>query len=311
MESLASSLETVLMHAVAALEHEDRGEPLQGLQEYNNAWAALSCALEVHGNGAEPSCFDPLPGLVREICSALLDTYTIRHEAIRSMLQSAGPSHSCISARRYDDLGQPSEPAAGNGNRSDRPYTPSHPTAHALSSNTTNPTHAYHTQTGTDGSDASRRDVGRPPGTPIGGAHGVVLTAVMMDVLQQCQRPVAAGGSLDDMAGLDSVKEEVRLALLLPMRMPHVFRGIRQPPRNFLLHGPPGTGKTMLVERIAAEAGATLLVLTPGAVLSKWSGESEKQLRAVFELARAMQPCIVFMDEVDSLAPARGPGDDP
>ncbi|GIL98454.1 hypothetical protein Vretimale_3829 [Volvox reticuliferus] len=67
----------------------------------------------------------------------------------------------------------------------------------------------------------------------------------------------------------------------------------------------------MLVERIAAEAGMTLLVLTPGAILSKWSGESEKQLRAVFDVARALQPCIVFMDEVDSLAPTRGCGDDP
>ncbi|GLC54729.1 hypothetical protein PLESTB_000900000 [Pleodorina starrii] len=137
------------------------------------------------------------------------------------------------------------------------------------------------------------------------------MTELMTEVFQMCHRPVPYGSSLDDLAGLGSVKEEVRLALLLPMRLPHLFQGIRQPARNFLLHGPPGTGKTMLVERIAAEAGATLLVLTPGAILSKWSGESEKQLRAVFDVARARQPCIVFMDEVDSLAPTRGSGDDP
>ncbi|EFJ50613.1 hypothetical protein VOLCADRAFT_88606 [Volvox carteri f. nagariensis] len=122
------------------------------------------------------------------------------------------------------------------------------------------------------------------------------------------------GGGAAAVEGTDadaSVKEEVRMSLLLPLRMPHLFQGIRQPASNFLLYGPPGTGKTMLVERIAAEAGATLLVLTPGAILSKWSGESEKQLRAVFEVARVKQPCIVFMDEVDSLAPTRGSGDDP
>ncbi|KAG2452617.1 hypothetical protein HYH02_002854 [Chlamydomonas schloesseri] len=145
-----------------------------------------------------------------------------------------------------------------------------------------------------------------------GGDGGDFVDETTMEVLRQCQRHVAPGGSLDELAGLGNIKQELRMALLLPLRMPHLFTGIRHPPRNFLLHGPPGTGKTMLVERIASETGAALLVLTPGAILSKWAGESEKQLRAVFTAAACMgRPCIVFMDEVDSLGSARGSGDDP
>jgi SpoVK/Ycf46/Vps4 family AAA+-type ATPase len=65
------------------------------------------------------------------------------------------------------------------------------------------------------------------------------------------------------------------------------------------------TGKTLLVEKLAAEAGAPLLCLSPSAVLSKWAGESEKALRSAFEAAAALSPAILFIDEVDSLAPAR------
>lgn len=66
-----------------------------------------------------------------------------------------------------------------------------------------------------------------------------------------------------------------------------------------------GTGKTTLVEKVAAEGGLPLLALTPSTVLSKWSGESERTLLAIFEAAKCMQPCIIFIDEIDSLAPQR------
>lgn len=127
-----------------------------------------------------------------------------------------------------------------------------------------------------------------------------------LEVLRQCQRRVS--GCLADVVGLADVKRAVREAVLLPMRLPQLFRGIRRPPRTFLLYGPPGTGKTLLVERIAAEAELTLLAVSPSAVLSRWSGQAEKTLRAVFEVARAMQPAAIFLDELDSLAASRGGG---
>jgi SpoVK/Ycf46/Vps4 family AAA+-type ATPase len=98
-----------------------------------------------------------------------------------------------------------------------------------------------------------------------------------------------------------------------------MLRGIRRPPRTFLLHGPPGTGKTLLVEAMAAAAGAALLCASPSAVLSKWSGESERAVRLLFRAARTLASagggggnggggCIVFLDEVDALGASRGGG---
>ncbi len=93
MEALLASLHAVLGHAVAALEHEDRDEFHQSLQEYNNAWCALSCALELQGAG-NAGC-DRLPALVRETCVALLETYSVRHEVrltfYVSISQKPGP----------------------------------------------------------------------------------------------------------------------------------------------------------------------------------------------------------------------------
>lgn len=80
------------------------------------------------------------------------------------------------------------------------------------------------------------------------------------------------------------------------------FKGIRQPARAFLLHGPAGTGKTLLVEKVAAEAGFMLLSISPSMILSKWAGDSEKAISGVFDIARSFQPCIIFLvREVPSL----------
>lgn len=130
----------------------------------------------------------------------------------------------------------------------------------------------------------------------------------LQDVIQRCLREVS--GSLDDVVGLAALKQELREAVLLPLHLPHLFTGIRRPQSNVLFHGRPGTGKTLLVEKAAAEAGLPLLALSPSAVLSKWAGESEKTLRGVFEAAAAAAPAIIFIDEIDALAPARSSGDD-
>lgn len=73
------------------------------------------------------------------------------------------------------------------------------------------------------------------------------------------------------------------------------FKGIRQPARTFLLYGRPGTGKTLLVEKVAAEAGFMLLSISPSMILSKWAGDSEKAISGVFDIARSFQPCIIFL----------------
>jgi hypothetical protein len=82
--------------------------------------------------------------------------------------------------------------------------------------------------------------------------------------------------------------------------------GIRQPPRGVLLFGPPGTGKTLLAKAVAAESHASFFAITGGSILSMWYGQSEANVRALFEKARRQQPSVVFIDEVDSLLGRRG-----
>ncbi|MCS6769204.1 MAG: CDC48 family AAA ATPase [Candidatus Caldarchaeum sp.] len=111
----------------------------------------------------------------------------------------------------------------------------------------------------------------------------------------------------DEIGGLESVKQELREAVEWPLKYPDVFKrlGIR-PPRGILLYGPPGTGKTLLAKAVATESQANFISVKGPEVLSKWVGESEKAVREIFRKARETAPCIIFFDELDSIAPRRG-----
>ncbi len=113
-----------------------------------------------------------------------------------------------------------------------------------------------------------------------------------------------------DIGGLEKAKLALKEAIELPLKHPESFTrlGIR-PPRGILLYGHPGTGKTLLVRAVAGESEANFISVKGPELLSKFVGESEKSVREVFRKARQVAPCIVFFDEVDSLAPARGSGD--
>ena len=111
----------------------------------------------------------------------------------------------------------------------------------------------------------------------------------------------------DDIGGLESVKQEIREAVEWPLKYGDIFEemGVR-PPKGILLFGPPGTGKTLLAKAAATESNANFIAVRGPEVLSKWVGESEKAVRKIFERARQVAPAIVFFDEIDSIAPARG-----
>ena len=113
----------------------------------------------------------------------------------------------------------------------------------------------------------------------------------------------------EDVGGLEDVKERLREGIEMPLRNPDAFRrlGIR-PARGFLLFGPPGTGKTLLARAVAREAEANFIAVRSSDLLSKWFGESEKQVARIFARARQVAPAILFFDELDSLAPERGGG---
>ena len=118
------------------------------------------------------------------------------------------------------------------------------------------------------------------------------------------------GGSPDiayeDIGGLDEELEQVREMIELPMRHPELFKRLGiEPPKGVLLHGPPGTGKTLIAKAVANEIDASFHTVSGPEIMSKYYGESEEQLRDVFEEASEEAPAIIFMDELDSIAPKR------
>ena len=113
----------------------------------------------------------------------------------------------------------------------------------------------------------------------------------------------------DDIGGVDAARERLREGVELPLKHPDAFRriGIR-PAKGFLLYGPPGTGKTLLAKACAREAEANFIATKSSDLLSKWYGESEQQIARLFARARQVAPTVIFIDELDSLVPARGGG---
>jgi len=113
----------------------------------------------------------------------------------------------------------------------------------------------------------------------------------------------------DDVGGLEDVKQQLREMVEWPLKKPEKFRkmGIK-PPKGVLLYGPPGCGKTLIARAVATESESNFISIKGPEVFSKWVGESEKAIREVFRKARMAAPCVVFIDEVDSIAPRRGLG---
>jgi len=131
-----------------------------------------------------------------------------------------------------------------------------------------------------------------------------VQPSAMREVMVQ-----APDVSWDDIGGLDDVRQRLREGIELPLKDPEAFRriGIR-PAKGFLLYGPPGTGKTLLAKAVAREAQANFIATKSSDLLSKWYGESEQQIARLFARARQVAPTVLFIDELDSLVPARGGG---
>ncbi|MFB6118049.1 CDC48 family AAA ATPase [Halosegnis sp.] len=146
----------------------------------------------------------------------------------------------------------------------------------------------------------------------------VVESETALEVADQPAEEVAAGDeaageptpapavTYEDIGGLDEELEQVREMVELPMRHPELFQQLGiEPPKGVLLHGPPGTGKTLIAKAVANEVDAHFQTISGPEIMSKYYGESEEQLREVFEEAEENEPAIVFIDEIDSIAPER------
>lgn len=114
-----------------------------------------------------------------------------------------------------------------------------------------------------------------------------------------------------EIGGLEGVKRELQEAVEWPMKYPELYKKLgHSMPKGVLLHGPSGTGKTLLAKAVATESEANFISVRGPELLSKWVGESERGIREVFRRARQAAPCVIFFDEVDSVAPVRGIGGD-
>ncbi|KAF9982056.1 hypothetical protein BGZ65_003285, partial [Modicella reniformis] len=113
----------------------------------------------------------------------------------------------------------------------------------------------------------------------------------------------------DDISGLEHAKKTVKETITWPMLRPDIFTGLRRPPKGLLLFGPPGTGKTMIGKCIASQSNASFFNISSSSLTSKWVGDGEKMVRALFTVARCYQPAVIFMDEVDSLLTQRSDGE--
>ncbi len=113
----------------------------------------------------------------------------------------------------------------------------------------------------------------------------------------------------DEVGGLEEVKRELQEAVEWPMKYPMLYDKLgHRMPRGILLHGPSGTGKTLLAKAVATQSEANFVSVRGPELLSKWVGESERGIREIFRRARQASPCVIFFDEIDSIAPIRGAG---
>ena len=135
------------------------------------------------------------------------------------------------------------------------------------------------------------------------------LNKYELRILSDLVEPTDVGVAFKDIGGLASQKQDVIDTVILPLKQPELYLNcgsLVSPPKGILLHGPPGCGKSMMAKAIASETRAMFIDLSMSTIMSKYHGESEHLVKAVFTLGRKLSPCIIFIDEIDAFLKDRG-----
>lgn len=142
----------------------------------------------------------------------------------------------------------------------------------------------------------------------LASGNSATMSSYERQISQHIVNPDAISDRFERVGGIEEIKKDLQINIMLPLKHPHIFfseNSVLRPSRGILLYGPPGTGKTMLARAIAAEAAVPFINLSLSSLENKYFGETSKLLQATFSLARRIQPCIVFFDEIDGLLKQR------
>ena len=139
----------------------------------------------------------------------------------------------------------------------------------------------------------------------IKGCDSKLVESILNEVIPRG----TTGVSWVDVSGQEKAKTALHEMVVMPTLRPELFTGLREPAKGLLMFGPPGNGKTLLARALAAEASSNLINISSSSLTSKWLGEGEKLVRALFSVARHIQPTIIFIDEIDALLSERRSGE--